>query len=37
MGFACFSADGSTPGYNPCGLVTPVENVTWGRIKLLGR
>ena len=24
---------GGQPGYNPCGLITPVENTTWSAIK----
>ncbi len=27
---------GGVGGYNPCGLVVPVENTTWSRIKAMG-
>lgn len=38
LGFARFSSGGAEPGYNPCGLNTPVEPTSWGRIKsLMGR
>jgi len=30
FGRGCF---GSTSGYNPCGLITPIENTTWSAIK----
>jgi hypothetical protein len=33
LGFVCFSASGTTGGYNPCGLITPVERTTWGALK----
>jgi hypothetical protein len=31
-GTACFGT-AAGPGYNPCGLVTPVESTTWSAIK----
>jgi hypothetical protein len=33
LGYAVFSSGGSLPGYNPCGLNTPVKATTWSRIK----
>ncbi len=33
MGYVNFSAGAVTPGYNPCGLVTPTSITTWGAIK----
>jgi hypothetical protein len=36
LGFASFSAEAGTPGYNPCGQV-PVKSTTWGGIKALFR
>jgi hypothetical protein len=35
LGFARFSERGTEPGYNPCGLGTPVRPTTWGRLKRL--
>lgn len=37
LGRAAFSADGLSPGYNPCGGGTPVERTTWSRVKALYR
>ncbi len=34
LGYASFSPGAVTPGYNPCGLNTPVMNSTWSSIKL---
>jgi hypothetical protein len=34
LGYANFSVGGTVPGYNPCGLNTPVMNSTWSSIKL---
>ena len=33
LGYARFSASGTELGYNPCGLNTPIEESTWGKIK----
>jgi hypothetical protein len=33
LGYVSFSWNGATPGYSPCGLVTPVQTTTWGGIK----
>jgi hypothetical protein len=35
LGFAVFSSGASVPGYNPCGLSTPVRGTTWTRLKSL--
>lgn len=37
LGIARFSMGGLEPGYNPCGLVTPVEASTWSQVKGLFR
>lgn len=36
LGSLNFTADGLTPGLNPCGSATPVRSMTWGGIKALG-
>lgn len=33
LGAVRFSSGGTEPGYNPCGLVTPVTATTWGTLK----
>lgn len=35
LGFASFSADGLTPGFNPCEAPIPVRMTTWSSIKAL--
>lgn len=37
LGYAAYSLNQTEPGYNPCGLATPVVNTTWSRLKLLER
>jgi hypothetical protein len=37
VGFVAFSAGAQDSGYNPCGIVTPTQGVTWSKVKIQAR